>query len=149
MKTIYFTVTNDLSYDQRMQRICTSLAENGYRVVLVGRKLTSSLPLEERKYEQKRIRCWFNKKKWFYAEYNIRLFFFLLFKKMDAICAIDLDTILPCLRISRLKKIPRIYDAHELFTEMKEVITRPGIQKTWMRIEKKSGSQVSMGLYGK
>jgi glycosyltransferase involved in cell wall biosynthesis len=145
LKTIYFTVTNDLSYDQRMQRICTSLAENGYRVVLVGRKLTSSLPLEERKYEQKRIRCWFNKKKWFYAEYNIRLFFFLLFKKMDAICAIDLDTILPCLRISRLKKIPRIYDAHELFTEMKEVITRPGIQKTWMRIEKKAVPRFQWG----
>ncbi len=128
-----------------MQRICTSLAENGYQVTLVGRKLATSLPLEQKKYAQKRLRCRFNKKKWFYAEYNIRLFFFLLFKKMDAICAIDLDTILPCLRISRLKKIPRIYDAHELFTEMKEVITRPGIQKTWMRIEKKAVPEFKWG----
>lgn len=138
MKRIYFTVTNDLAYDQRMHRICTSLAENGYAVTLVGRKLPSSLPIEEKKFAQKRIRCWFNKTKWFYAEYNIRLFFFLVFKKMDAICAIDLDTILPCLRISKWKGIPRIYDAHELFTELKEVITRPAVQRIWTRIEKRA-----------
>ena len=138
MKRIYFTVTNDLTYDQRMQRICTSLARNGYAVALVGRKLISSLPLSEKKFKQKRIRCWFNKGKWFYAEYNFRLFFFLLFKRMDAICAIDLDTILPCLHISRWKRIPRIYDAHELFTELKEVLSRPSIQKAWTKIEKKA-----------
>lgn len=121
-----------------MHRICTSLAANGYAVTLVGRKLASSLPLTPEKFAQKRIRCWFNKGKWFYAEYNVRLFIYLLFKRMDAICAIDLDTILPCLKISRWKKIPRIYDAHELFTELKEVVTRPRIKKVWDKIEKKA-----------
>jgi len=29
-----------------------------------------------------------------------------------------------------------VYDAHELFCEMKEVVTRPGIYKIWKRIEK-------------
>ncbi len=136
MKRIFFTVTNDLSYDQRMNRICTSLAENGYSVTLVGRRLPASRPLKKEKYRQKRLHCWFKKGKWFYAEYNIRLFLYLLFQKMDAICAVDLDTILPCLQISRWKRIPRIYDAHELFTELKEVVTRPGIKKMWTRIEK-------------
>ncbi len=145
LKRIYFTVTNDLTYDQRMHRICTSLAENGYTVTLVGRELASSLPLAEKKFRQKRIHCWFTKTKLFYAEYNIRLFFFLLFKKMDAICAIDLDTILPCLHISRWKRIPRIYDAHELFTELKEVITRPSVQKAWMKIEKKAVPKFKWG----
>ena len=145
MKRIYFTVTNDLSYDQRMHRICTTLAENGYNVTLVGRRLVNSLQLTKKKFKQKRIRCWFNKSKWFYAEYNIRLFFYLLFRKMDAICAIDLDTILPCLRISRLKNVPRIYDAHELFTEMKEVISRPAIQKAWAKIEKKTVPKFRLG----
>lgn len=56
---------------------------------------------------------------------------------MDAICAIDLDTIIPCHHISRIKKIPRIYDAHELFTELKEVVGRPQVKKAWTRIEKK------------
>lgn len=136
MKKIFFTVTNDLSFDQRMNRICTTLATNGYAVTLVGRKLPGSLPLKKEAYEQKRIRCWFKKGKSFYAEYNFRLFWYLLFKKMDAICAIDLDTILPCLKVSQWKKIPRVYDAHELFTELKEVVTRPAVKKMWTRIEK-------------
>ena len=145
MKRIYFTVTNDLSYDQRMQRICTSLTENGYTVTLVGRKLSSSLSVQNQKFCQKRISCWFNKGKSFYFEFNLRLIFYLLFRKMDAICAIDLDTIIPCHSISRLKKIPRIYDAHELFTEMKEVITRPRVKKIWTRVEKKLVPKFKLG----
>lgn len=145
MKRIFFTVTTDLTYDQRMNRICTSLAENGYGVILVGRKLRTSLPLKEEKFQQKRISCFFNTGKLFYAEYNIRLFFFLLFKKMDAVCAIDLDTILPCLYISKWKKIPRVYDAHELFTGLKEVATRPRIKKFWTGVEKKAVPQFKFG----
>jgi glycosyltransferase involved in cell wall biosynthesis len=144
-KRIFFTVTNDLSYDQRMHRICTSLAENGYDVTLVGRRFRFSPPLEEKKFRQKRLRCWFRKGKGFYAEYNIRLFLFLLFRKMDAIVAVDLDTILPCLYISRWKKIPRIYDAHELFTELKEVVARPGVHRAWTHIERRSVPRFKWG----
>ena len=68
------------------------------------------------------------------------------------VCAIDLDTILPCLFISKIKRITRVYDAHELFTELKEVITRPRIKKFWLSIEKyavpkfKNGYTVSNGI---
>lgn len=136
-KRICLTVTNDLTYDQRMHRICTSLAENGYDITLVGRKLRNSLPLTEKNYRQKRIRCWYSKGKLFYFEYNLRLLFWLLFHKMDAVCAIDLDTILPCYLVSKLKRKKRIYDAHELFTGLKEVVTRPGIKKAWEKVERK------------
>ena len=128
-----------------MDRICTTLSQNGYSVTLVGRQLRSSAPLSSKPYMQKRISCWFTKGKIFYAEYNIRLWAFLISKRMDAICAIDLDTILPCLMISRWKRIPRIYDAHELFTEMKEVITRPSVHKFWLGIEKKAVPQFKNG----
>ncbi|CAN5377471.1 hypothetical protein BH11BAC3_BH11BAC3_19190 [soil metagenome] len=133
--TLYFTVTTDLTYDQRMIRICTSLSSAGHNVVLVGRKLKSSLPISIQPFQQKRITCLFEKGKFFYAEYNIRLFFFLLFKKMNCICAIDLDTILPCYFISKIKKVQRVYDAHELFCEMKEIVTRPSIYNMWKKIE--------------
>lgn len=152
VKRIFFTVTNDLTYDQRMQRICHSLAGKGYSVTLVGRKLPGSLPLKENTYRQKRIRCFFNRGKLFYAEYNFRLFYYLLFRKMDCICAIDLDTIFTAYFISRIKRISRVYDAHELFTELKEVITRPAIKKAWLRVEKrfvpkfKYGYTVSNGI---
>lgn len=134
--SIIFTVTTDLSYDQRMIRICSSLANAGYTVLLVGRKTGTSIPIAIQPFKQKRISCFFEKGKLFYAEYNIRLFFYLLFKKMDCICAIDLDTILPCYFISVLKKTNRVYDAHELFCEMKEVVSRPGIYRMWKRIER-------------
>ena len=133
--TIYLTVTNDLTYDQRMIRICSSLANNGHNVTLVGRKLASSVTLAKLPFMQKRLSCFFAKGKFFYLEYNIRLFFYLLFKKADCFCAIDLDTILPVLFCSKIKKKLRIYDAHELFCEMKEIITRPNIYTTWKKIE--------------
>src|SRR5262245_54954355 len=119
-----------------MQRICRSLAAHGYDVTLVGFSKKNSLPLKDEPFKQKRLPIFFKKGKFFYAEVQYRLFFYLLFKKIDAICAIDLDTIIPCLHISKFKKIPRIYDAHELFTETKEVIRRPLIRKAWMSIEK-------------
>jgi glycosyltransferase involved in cell wall biosynthesis len=135
-KRIFFTVTNDLSYDQRMIRICSSLASAGYDVTLVGRKMKNSIPLVRTPFIQKRLMCLFGKGKLFYVEYQLRLLFFLLFKKMDMVCAIDLDTILPCYLISVAKKIPRVYDAHELFCEMKEVVSRPAIYQVWKRIER-------------
>ncbi len=133
---LVFTVTTDLTYDQRMIRICTSLANAGYAVTLVGRKMKASLPLSAQPFFQKRLFCFFEKGKLFYAEYNIRLFFYLLFKKMDCICAIDLDTILSVYFIAALKKTKRVYDAHELFCEMKEIATRPAIYKIWKKIER-------------
>ena len=142
---IYLTVTNDLSYDQRMIRICTSLANEGYTVTLVGRKLNDSVPLVAQPFLQKRLHCFFTKGKLFYAEYNIRLFFYLLFKKMDCICAIDLDTILPCLFISRIKNSKRVYDAHELFCEMKEIVSRPRVYNIWKKIEQYAVSQFENG----
>lgn len=135
-KKLVFTVTNDLTYDQRMIRICSSLARAGYRVLLVGVRRPGSIPLRDMDFRQKRLPLLFRKGGLFYAEYNIRLFFYLLFTRMDAVCAIDLDSILPCRLVSALKGIPRVYDAHELFCEMKEVVTRPAIYKIWKRIER-------------
>jgi glycosyltransferase involved in cell wall biosynthesis len=63
------------------------------------------------------------------------LFITLLLIKTDVYCAIDLDTILPNLLASMLRKKPRVYDAHELFCEMEEIVSRPGIQRIWKRIE--------------
>lgn len=135
MKTIVCTVTNDLVYDQRMIRICTSLAHAGYDVLLIGRKKKKSPPLQNMPFRQKRIHCFFEKGKAFYAEYNIRLYFYLLFCKAHLLCAIDLDTILPVYFISVLRNKKRVFDAHELFCEMEEIIARPRIYRVWKKIE--------------
>ena len=134
-KRITFAVTNDLVYDQRMQKICTSLQKEDYHITLIGRNQASSPLLKDRPYKQIRLPGWFGKGSLMYIEFNFRLFIYLLFYSTEAICAIDLDTILPCYLISKLKGTKRIYDAHELFTEQKEIVTRPGIQKLWLRVE--------------
>lgn len=136
MKHIVFTVTNDLSFDQRMDRICSALAANGYACVLIGRKRRKSLPLKPKDYEQVRIPCIFEKGKLFYFEYNLKLWWYLLFMRQDALCAIDLDTILPVWAVARLRRKPLVYDAHEYFTEMQEIVSRPFIHKAWKALER-------------
>jgi glycosyltransferase involved in cell wall biosynthesis len=137
LPSICFTVTTDLSYDQRMIRICTSLAGAGFDVTLVGRKKKGSIALQKQPYLQERLFCFFEKGKLFYLEYNTRLLFRLLFTTADAICAIDLDTIVPVYLVSAIRKKKRVYDAHELFCEMKEIVTRPFIYKIWKWVERK------------
>jgi glycosyltransferase involved in cell wall biosynthesis len=131
MKKIYFTVTNDLTYDQRMIRICTSLSNVGYDVWLIGRNRPNSEPLNKQVFQQKRLNCFFERGKFFYLEYNIRLFFFLLFNRFDAVCSIDLDTILAGYYSSFMKRKICIYDAHEYFTEVPEVVQRPKTKRIW------------------
>jgi glycosyltransferase involved in cell wall biosynthesis len=128
---LIFAVTNDLTYDQRMLRICTSLAKAGFQVTLVGRELPQSKALLPQLFTQKRLNCWFHKGKLFYIAYNIRLFFYLLQQPAHALCAIDLDTILPVLAVATLKKMPFVYDAHEYFSETPEVERRPFTKKIW------------------
>ena len=136
LKRIVFTVTNDLTYDQRMQKICRSLAGAGYSIELVGRERDFSIPLTKEPFEQTRLKCIFTRGKLFYLEYNIRLLIYLTFSPFDAACAIDLDTIVPICIIGKLKGAKLIYDAHEYFTEVPEVVRRPKVQKVWQWVER-------------
>lgn len=134
-KHIVITVTNDLTYDQRMQKTATSLSFAGYDVTLIGRQFSHSVVLKEKPYRQARLRCVFNTGKLFYLEYNLRLFLFLLRLKFDIVCAVDLDTIVPCYFSAKIKQAKLVYDAHEYFTEVPEVINRPMVKKTWEWVE--------------
>ncbi len=136
MKRIVFTVTNDLTYDQRMIRICGSLANAGFKVSLIGAEKANSSPISVKSYQQIRLFSFFKKGFSFYAEYNIRLFFKLLFVKTDIICCIDLDTMLPVWMAGKLKRTKLVYDAHEYFTQQKEVISRPMVHLVWIWVEK-------------
>ena len=136
-KKIYCTVTNDLSQDQRMQRICTTLTQAGYQTTLLGRKLPNSRPLVDYVFTQKRLPCFFKKGKFFYLEYNIRLFFFFLFlRRYDTVCAVDLDTLLAVSWACWWRRKKCIYDAHEYFTELPELVERPKIRALWAWVAK-------------
>lgn len=132
-KLLIFTVSNDIIYDQRMQRICETLVEAGYDVTLVGRNLKRK-PDKDFVFRTKRLSCFFNSGKLFYAELNIRLFLYLVFQKFDALCAVDLDTAMPVWAAAKLKNKPFGLDAHEYFQEVPEVVNRKHIQKIWERV---------------
>ncbi len=120
-----------------MQRICSSLANAGYEVELVGRKLPHSKPLKtDFNFNQTRLTCKINKGKLFYLEFNLRLLWYLLRQKTNAICAIDLDTILACGITATLNNNTLIFDAHEHFTEVPEVTNRKITKTIWHVIGK-------------
>ena len=133
---IICTVTNDLIYDQRMQRICTSLQKNNFEVELVGRILPDSKEIIQQTFQQKRLKCFFNKGFLFYAEFNLRLLLFLLFTKFDIVCGCDLDTLPAALLAAKIKRKKVVYDAHEYFPESPELIGKPFKQSVWKFLEK-------------
>ncbi len=135
-KKVIITVISDLVTDQRVHRAALALHQNGYDVVLVGRALKKSLPLEERMYETKRFRLFIDNGPLFYMLYNVRLFFYLLFSKADFYLSNDLDTLLAGFLASKLKNVKLVYDSHEYFTEVPELIARPFVRSVWMHIEK-------------
>ena len=140
-KKVIVSVTTDLYSDQRVHKTCLSLVSMGYDVHVIGRSLRSnkfydSSVIFQKPYSVKRFNLFFKKGFLFYMTFNIRLFFFLLFNKFDIIFSNDLDTLLPNFLISRIKKKPLVYDSHELFTEIPELIDRPLVKSFWEFIEK-------------
>ena len=133
-KRIIFTVTNDLATDQRMIRIANTLALAGFAVTLVGRVRKNSTPLKQQSFVQHRLKCWFDKGVLFYAEYQLRLFFYLLFAKADIIGAIDADTLLPATLVAKLKGKKLVFDAHEYFTEVPEITHKHAVKHIWQTV---------------
>ncbi len=137
MKKAIVSVINDLSTDQRVHKVCTTLEKLGFDVTLVGRKQRASLPLAERTYQTKRMFLLFEKGPLFYAEYQIRLYLYLLFHKADVLVANDLDTLWPNYKISKLKSANLVYDSHEIFCEVPELQNNPKKKSIWKNIERK------------
>jgi len=134
-KRIIVSVTNDLATDQRVKKVCNSLKNLDYDILLVGRKLTESLKLH-RDYDCKRMNLFFNKGALFYAEYNIRLFFLLLFSRVDVYHSNDLDTLLANFLAAKIRRKPLVYDSHEYFTGVPEIQNKPFVKGVWLAIER-------------
>lgn len=136
MKRIIVAVTNDLSTDQRVHKVCTSLKGMGYDVCLIGRRLPKSLPLD-RDYQTKRMQLLFNKGPLFYTEYNIRLFLLLIFSRYHLSLANDMDSLPAAYLATKLRGRALVFDAHELFSEVPEVQARPKVRAFWQGLEKR------------
>ena len=134
MKKVIVSVTNDLVTDQRVHKVSLSLQSFGFDVCLVGRELPQSQNVS-RPYTTKRMKLFFNKGPLFYAEYNLRLFFLLLFSDADIFLSNDLDSLSGNFLASKLRGKHLVYDSHELFTQVPELINRPKTQSIWEKLE--------------
>jgi glycosyltransferase involved in cell wall biosynthesis len=135
-KRVAVSVINDLVSDQRVHRTCMVLVSMGYEVELIGRVRRHSPVLATRPYHTRRMKLLFETGPMFYAFFNVRLFFILIFKRFDAFYSNDLDTLLPNYLASRIRRKPIVYDAHEYFTGVPELAGRPMVQRSWKVIER-------------
>ncbi len=133
-KRVVVSVSNDLSYDQRVKRTCESLTQLGVNVLLIGRLLPNSKPYQPN-YAILRVKLPFIKGAGFYITFQIYLFWKLLFTKTDIYFSNDLDTLLPNFLVAKIKNKKLIYDTHELFTEVPELQGR-WQKKIWLLVEK-------------
>ena len=134
-KIAFVSVINDLVTDNRVNKTCMALIECGYDVVLVGRKLSNSLPIPNWSFKTIRFKMIFKKGPVFYFFFNLRLFFVGLINKTDLFYANDLDTLAPMFLLSKLKKKPLIYDSHELFCEVPELKDSKIKKAIWQKLE--------------
>ena len=96
----------------------------------------AATPVEPGVFRIKRFRMLFKRGPLFYAFYNLRLFFYLLFRSRPVmLVSVDLDTLPANYLVSKLRSIPLLYDSHEYFTEVPELLGRRRVQRTWERIE--------------
>ncbi len=133
---VIVSVINDLVTDQRVKKVCGTLHEMGFDIWLVGRRMKNSPPMDSRPYACRRMKLVFEKGPAFYTCFQVRLFFFLLFHKVNLLVSNDLDTLLPNFLVSQMKRIPLVYDSHEYFTGVPELQNSPVKQKIWKRLER-------------
>lgn len=133
-KRIIFTVTNNLESDQRVHKVASYFHEKGWNVMVIGSNHRTCHPYQQ-PYQTKRLNVWFKKGFLFYAEFNIKLFFYLLFHKTDRIWGNDTDTAPATYLASKIKRCDYSLDLHELFPEVPEVTDRPRVKKVWTMIE--------------
>jgi glycosyltransferase involved in cell wall biosynthesis len=115
MKAV-IAVISDLSTDMRVQKLAALMAEEGMSVTVIGRSSGMPLPEGIAGVRFSRIKVPFRKGPLMYAFFNIILFIRLLFMPFSICVASDLDTLFPCLIISRIFNRKLIYDSHEYFT---------------------------------
>ncbi len=136
---VKIAVTTDVFYDQRVKRIANSLALAGCQTEVVGRKMPNTKKTESLPYKVHLLNCFFKRGLLFYAEYNGRLLLYLLKNVAPndtTITACDLDTLLPCTLVAKIYNCTLVFDAHEFFEEVPELLGKPIKKFVWSTIGK-------------
>lgn len=136
-KKIITSAFSNLYTDQRIEKVCRTLHENGYEVELIGNNWNGAEKMS-RPYSFSRIPLVSKSLKTAYFEFNWKLYRQLK-KKADSdtiLHANDLDALLPNYILAEKLRIPLVFDSHEIFSEMPAIQGRMS-QKIWRYLEKK------------
>lgn len=135
-KKIITSAFSNLYTDQRIEKVCRTLYENGYNIELIGNNWSGAEDMS-RPYPFSRIPLFSKSLKTAYFEFNWKLYHQLK-KKADQntiLHANDLDALLPNYLISKKLSIPLVFDSHEIFSEMPALQGKMS-QKLWRYLEK-------------
>ncbi|MCP4312191.1 MAG: glycosyltransferase family 4 protein [Bacteroidetes bacterium] len=136
MKRVYISVTNDLVTDQRVHRVANMLVYQGMDVTCIGRRWKWSPEVEVQQFKVRRFSMLINKGPLFYAFFTMRLFLYLIFAPRPSLfIANDLDTLPAVFLAAKIRGVILIYDSHEFFTQVPELIDRKLVQSVWKWIE--------------
>lgn len=136
-KKIILLASSDVNYDQRLDKVASSLVGFDHEVLLMGRRLKTSIPMDAKVYHHERVKCIINSGAWFYLELNLRFFLKLIGKKFDVVCANDPDTLPAAIALNWFKNFQLVYDSHEYFTEVPELEGKSFKKKIWTCVESK------------
>ncbi|SEG15727.1 Glycosyltransferase involved in cell wall bisynthesis [Halpernia humi] len=134
---VLVSVFNNLYTDQRVEKVCRTLLNDGFEIELIGNNWTG-LPEMTRPYQFSRLSLNSKKLRFAYLEFQWKLYKELLKKSTSKtiLLANDLDTLWPNYLVSKKLKIPLVYDSHEIFTEMPSLNGR-FTKKIWKFLERK------------
>lgn len=136
-KKIIVNAFSNLTTDQRIEKVCKTLHDNGYVIELIGCNYGCNQEVK-REYTVEKINLISKSLKTAYFEFNWKLYQKLLNKSFEntVLLTNDLDTLLPNFLLSKKKKIPLVFDSHEIFTEMPAIQGKIS-QKIWRFAENK------------
>ncbi|PJJ64497.1 glycosyltransferase [Chryseobacterium geocarposphaerae] len=135
-KKVITSAFSNLYTDQRIEKVCRTLYENGYDIELIGNDWNGAEEMS-RPYPFSRIELKSKSLKTAYLEFNWKLYHQLKKKanKNTILYANDLDALLPNYLIAKKLNIPLIFDSHEIFSEMPAIQGKMS-QKLWRYLEK-------------
>jgi glycosyltransferase involved in cell wall biosynthesis len=144
-ESILICMTSDFAYDQRMQRIASSLAEK-YEVAVLHRSNNKNIILYNRISYVSSIHCKYKSGILFYVEFNLRLTYILLRRQYDIIYSVDADTLLACTIKTVFADCKMIYDSHEYFIKTPELHSYKIKQWIWRTIENIGIKKASLNI---
>lgn len=135
VKDIIVCSTSYYEYDRRVNRILSVLLENDFSIDWISRSYNNKID-SKLKIKHRIISPIFKRGFLFYLEANAKIFLKLLMSKAKVIYAIDTDTLFSAYIASKLTRKILVFDAHEIFHEVPELINKPIKKSIWKSVSK-------------